>query len=64
MVSAHAPPGNGPPQDNDAPTNKVIKILCYNGSTYKTFGENIILLLNRESKLSTSRSSLFEGGNG
>lgn len=53
MVSAHAPPSNTqssnePPKENDAPTNKVIKILCYYGSTYKTFGENIILLLNRE----------------
>ena len=33
----------------DGPTNKVIKILCYHGTTYRTFGENIILLINRES---------------
>lgn len=50
MVSAHALPADGPLQDGDALTNRVIKILCYYGSTYKTFGENIILLLNRESK--------------
>lgn len=50
MVSAHALPADGPLQDSDALTNRVIKILCYYGSTYKTFGENIILLLNRESK--------------
>ena len=30
-------------------TNKVIKLLSSEGSKYKTFGENIILLLNRES---------------
>ncbi|CAZ82682.1 unnamed protein product [Tuber melanosporum] len=49
MVSAHAPPSN-PADPPGAPTNKVIKILCFHGSTYKTFGENIILLLNRESE--------------
>ncbi|KAH8151591.1 uncharacterized protein LAJ45_04213 [Morchella importuna] len=50
MVSAHAPPRDGAPEDSNAPTNKVIKILCFYGSTYKTFGENIILCLNRESE--------------
>ncbi|KAG0635261.1 hypothetical protein HOY80DRAFT_1057637 [Tuber brumale] len=49
MVSAHAPPSS-PADPPGAPTNKVIKILCFHGSTYKTFGENIILLLNRESE--------------
>ncbi|CUS08141.1 unnamed protein product [Tuber aestivum] len=49
MVSAHAPPSN-PADPPDAPTNKVIKVLCFHGSTFKTFGENIILLLNRESE--------------
>ncbi|KAI5303878.1 hypothetical protein KEM56_007097 [Ascosphaera pollenicola] len=34
------------------PTNRVIKILCKYGNQYKTFGENIILLLNRESETS------------
>ncbi len=33
-------------------TNKVIKILSSEGSRYKTFGENIILLLNRENETS------------
>ena len=51
MVSTHAPP---PTSDNvtvsqEGLTNKVIKILCFKGDVYKTFGENIILLLNRES---------------
>ena len=47
MVSAHDPDANGKPA---IPlTNKVIKILSSQGSRYKTFGENIILLLNRES---------------
>ena len=31
-------------------TNRVIKVLSTYGGAYKTFGENIILLLNRESK--------------
>ena len=34
-------------------TNKVIKTLCFKGGVYKTFGENIILLLNRESTFPT-----------
>lgn len=29
-------------------TNRVIKVLSMHGYAYKTFGENIILLLNRE----------------
>lgn len=33
-------------------TNRVIKILSISGSTYMTFGENIILLLNRETETS------------
>jgi len=33
-------------------TNRIIKALSTHGFTYKTFGENIILLLNRESELS------------
>lgn len=32
-----------------AMTNRVIKTLSTRGSIYMTFGENIILLLNRES---------------
>jgi hypothetical protein len=45
MVIAHDP-ANG--QVPVPPTNKVIKVLSAHGSAYKTFGENIILLLNRE----------------
>ncbi len=48
MVSAHDPgPGDSPPVPL---TNRVIKLLSAHGSTYKTFGENLILLLNRESR--------------
>ena len=51
MVTAHTP------QDSSQSptvhiTNKVIKILSSHGSAYRTFGENIILLLNRESETS------------
>ncbi|EXJ94708.1 hypothetical protein A1O1_03105 [Capronia coronata CBS 617.96] len=49
MVAAHDP-ANG---QNAAPlTNRVIKVLSTHGSEYKTFGENIILLLNREDETS------------
>lgn len=48
MVLAHDPGPDKSPIIHL--TNKVIKILSLHGSTYKTFGENIILLLNRESK--------------
>lgn len=48
MVSAHDP---GPDQIRKAPLpNKIIQILSHDGPIYKTFGENLILLLNRESK--------------
>ncbi|PVH71839.1 hypothetical protein DL98DRAFT_520830 [Cadophora sp. DSE1049] len=44
------------PTDSDPPssplTNRVIKILSLHGSSYMTFGENIILLLNRETETS------------
>ena len=57
MVSAHDP---GPGQrDSGLLTNKVIKVLSTNGSVYKTFGENIILLLNRESKRLHGAFELF-----
>ncbi|KAK6349956.1 hypothetical protein TWF696_006211 [Orbilia brochopaga] len=41
--------------DSDAPplTNRVVKVLSFNGPDFKTFGENIILLLNRETDTST-----------
>ncbi|PGH15123.1 hypothetical protein AJ79_02649 [Helicocarpus griseus UAMH5409] len=50
MVSAHDPL---PERSSSMPlTNKVIKVLSTCGSVYKTFGENIILLLNRETETS------------
>ncbi|KIW75296.1 hypothetical protein Z517_12070 [Fonsecaea pedrosoi CBS 271.37] len=49
MVAAHDP-ANG--QAAVPLTNKVIKVLSAHGSEYKTFGENIILLLNREDETS------------
>lgn len=45
MVTAHDPSNA---QKAVPLTNKVIKVLSSHGSAYKTFGENIILLLNRE----------------
>ncbi|KAI4260524.1 MAG: hypothetical protein LQ352_000220 [Teloschistes flavicans] len=50
MVSTHDPGPDQPPPANL--TNKVIKTLTIHGSAFKTFGENIILLLNRESETS------------
>ena len=50
MVSAHDP-GPGQARANPLP-NKVINTLSLHGKTFKTFGENIILLLNRESETS------------
>ena len=52
MVAAHAPSPNQSSSPVTQVTNKVIKILSTHGSSYKTFGENIILLLNRESETS------------
>ncbi|KAI1621142.1 hypothetical protein EDD37DRAFT_146596 [Exophiala viscosa] len=49
MVAAHDPES---PQSGIPLTNKVIKVLSAHGSVYKTFGENIILLLNREDETS------------
>ena len=56
MVSAHDPVSER--ASFTAPTNKVIKVLSMFGSVYKTFGENIILLLNRESMFPSTRSCL------
>jgi hypothetical protein len=47
MISAHEPANALEPL-----LNKVIKMLSLHGSEYKTFGENIILLLNRETETS------------
>lgn len=50
MVSAHDP---GPGRSRGATIpNKVIRTISAYGNAYKTFGENIILLLNRESETS------------
>ncbi|EFQ97355.1 hypothetical protein MGYG_00394 [Nannizzia gypsea CBS 118893] len=52
MVSSHDPTGD---RTTTVPlTNKVMKVLSMHGSLYKTFGENIILLLNREGTFSAS----------
>ncbi|KAL4910775.1 hypothetical protein BDW74DRAFT_141837 [Aspergillus multicolor] len=49
MISAHTPDEGSP---STPLTNKVIKILSMHGNSYKTFGENIILLINREAETS------------
>jgi hypothetical protein len=45
MISAHDPVDD---KSSTPLTNKVIKVLAMHGNLYKTFGENIILLINRE----------------
>lgn len=45
MISAHDPVDE---HTSNGLTNKIIKILAMHGNLYKTFGENIILLINRE----------------
>lgn len=50
MVAAHDP--TSPDSSTTPLTNKVIKVLSSHGSNYKSFGENIILLLNREDETS------------
>lgn len=45
MISAHDPVDEN---TSNGLTNKIIKILAMHGNLYKTFGENIILLINRE----------------
>ena len=52
MCSAHDPSPNQSTPLSTPLTNKVMKTLSAQGSKYKTFGENIILLLNRESETS------------
>ena len=52
MCSAHDPSPDQAISQSTPLTNKVMKILSTQGSAYKTFGENIILLLNRESETS------------
>jgi hypothetical protein len=50
MISAHDPVDER--SSSSRLTNKVIKVLSVHGSLYKTFGENIILLINREGEFS------------
>ncbi|KAJ5172900.1 hypothetical protein N7492_005493 [Penicillium capsulatum] len=50
MISAHDP--IDAPASSNRLTNKVIKVLSMYGGLYKTFGENIILLINREAETS------------
>ncbi|KAL2850968.1 hypothetical protein BJX68DRAFT_76301 [Aspergillus pseudodeflectus] len=50
MLSAHNPDDEQSP--SNTLTNKVIKVLSVHGYSYKTFGENIILLINREAETS------------
>ncbi|KAK4951152.1 pre-rRNA processing, partial [Elasticomyces elasticus] len=55
MCLAHAPPPPSASEDPNARprlTNRILKLLSSHGSDYRTFGENLILLLNRESGLS------------
>ena len=52
MVCAHDPSPDQPQSPTTQITNKVISTLSEHGSRFKTFGENIILLLNRESETS------------
>jgi hypothetical protein len=48
MCLASAPPS---PDGTGAITNRILKLLSTHGPSYRTFGENLILLLNRESDL-------------
>ncbi|EPS39128.1 hypothetical protein H072_7061 [Dactylellina haptotyla CBS 200.50] len=48
MLSEHSKESDSPPF-----TNRVVKVLSFNGPDFKTFGENIILLLNRETETPT-----------
>lgn len=52
MCVTQGPPEGVEPQEEHAPlTNRIIKLLSSHGPQYRTFGENLILLLNRESAL-------------
>lgn len=51
MVASTASPTESHPPAHQL-TNRVIKLLSLHGSGYMTFGENIILLLNRETETS------------
>jgi hypothetical protein len=49
MCLANAPVS---PESGGPVTNRILKLLSAHGPSYRTFGENLILLLNRESTLS------------
>ena len=49
MCLANAPPS--PDSETGPLTNRILKILSIHGPSYRTFGENLILLLNREGSL-------------
>jgi hypothetical protein len=51
MVAAHDPAAGK--KAGGSLTNRVIKVLSSHGSAYKTFGENMIYLLNREGETSS-----------
>lgn len=52
MCFAQETPSDDDPSERRPPlTNRIIKILSSHGPAYRTFGENLILLLNRESEL-------------
>ncbi|OKO92622.1 Protein dip1 [Penicillium subrubescens] len=55
MISAHDPVDER--SSSSHLTNKVIKVLSVYGSLYKTFGENIILLINREELAANTRTA-------
>lgn len=40
-----------PSEESGPVTNRILKLLSMHGPSYRTFGENLILLLNRESEL-------------
>ena len=52
MVCAHDPSPDLPQAPTMPLTNRVMKVLATHGPVYKSFGQNIILLLNRESETS------------
>ncbi|KAM3418144.1 hypothetical protein BST61_g6348 [Cercospora zeina] len=49
MCLANAPPSPG--STEHGMTNRILKLLSLHGPSYRTFGENLILLLNRETEL-------------
>jgi hypothetical protein len=52
MISATAPTDDHPHPPLMPLTNRVVKVLSIHGSSFMTFGENLILLLNRETETS------------